>query len=207
MGALPEQQPLRLILITGLPGAGKSTLARLLARRHALPLIAKDTIKEPLMDRLQAGLLAQEGVSERERSRSLSDASFAVLFALARELLALGSSLILEGNFRKGEHEVELGSNALAAAGISRLCVAQVLCQIPEDERQARLLLRQQDPSRHPGHRDAQLDLTTGGAEHLDLPGERWQLATREGGPDAAWLAAMDGWLAGTDRKDKRGAA
>jgi predicted kinase len=84
-------------LITGLPGTGKSTLARSLARHFALPLICKDTIKEPLLDVI--------GAADRSASRRLSDASFAVMFALARDCLRAGTDVILEGNFRPGEHE------------------------------------------------------------------------------------------------------
>jgi predicted kinase len=95
-GTLVEVRQGHLILITGLPGTGKSTLARMIASRYGLPLICKDTIKEPLFDVI--------GASHRAGSRRLSDASFAVMFALARECLG-GTDLILEGNFRVGEHE------------------------------------------------------------------------------------------------------
>jgi predicted kinase len=40
------------VLVGGLPGSGKSTLAAPLARELGLPLIAKDAIKESLMDAL-----------------------------------------------------------------------------------------------------------------------------------------------------------
>ncbi|MDP9248071.1 MAG: AAA family ATPase, partial [Candidatus Dormibacteraeota bacterium] len=40
------------MLVGGLPGSGKSTLAAPLARELGLPLIAKDAIKESLMDAL-----------------------------------------------------------------------------------------------------------------------------------------------------------
>jgi predicted ATPase len=44
-----------LVLVTGPPGSGKTTLAVPLARRLELPLIAKDTIKEALFDALGTG--------------------------------------------------------------------------------------------------------------------------------------------------------
>jgi predicted kinase len=146
-----------LVIITGLPGTGKTTLAAGLARRHGVPLICKDTIKEPLMDVLGADAC---------RSRELSNASFAVMFSLARELLALGDSLILEGNFRSGEHETAL----LAALPPDSPNIIQVLCRADEDERCARILNR----TRHAGHRDAhQLDRVAACDAFLELPGER----------------------------------
>jgi predicted kinase len=41
-----------LIVITGLPGTGKTTLGRKLAEELALPFISKDDIKELLFDGL-----------------------------------------------------------------------------------------------------------------------------------------------------------
>jgi len=40
------------VLVAGWPGSGKSTLAAALAPRLGLPLLAKDEIKEALMDAL-----------------------------------------------------------------------------------------------------------------------------------------------------------
>jgi len=150
----------RLIIITGLPGTGKTTLALGLARRHGLPLICKDTIKEPLMDML----------GSEASSRALSNVSFAVMFSLARQLLSVGDSLILEGNFRSGEHEAPL----LAALPASAPTIVQVLCSANEEERRARLLQRPGDPTRHAGHQDAlQLQPVAACDRFLELPGER----------------------------------
>lgn len=150
----------RLVVITGLPGTGKTTLARDLARRHALPLICKDVIKEPLMDMLGSAAA----------SRQLSDAAFAVMFAVSKEWLALGQSLILEGNFRAGEHEAPL----LAALPANAPTIVQVLCSADEQERRSRLLQRSADASRHPGHRDAQQLAPAAACDSfLELPGER----------------------------------
>lgn len=181
-GKLIKVRQPHLILITGLPGTGKSTLARSLARHLALPLICKDTIKEPLLDLL--------GAADRSQSRRLSDASFAVMFALARDCLLAGTDVILEGNFRPGEHEAPLSVSVLEANTSGRndsdtsdpdatiapafspsasapgtnlndaphsVRVTQILCRTPEPVRIARLKARATDPSRHAGHRDAGL--------------------------------------------------
>ncbi len=131
-------------LVTGLPATGKSTLARALARALGVPLLAKDCIKEPLLEIL--------GAADRGASRRLSDASFAALFALAREQLAAVGAVVLEGNFRPGEHEPALRALLADAA-----CpCTQVLCRVAEPLRQARLKARGAQPTRHPGHRDAE---------------------------------------------------
>jgi adenylate kinase family enzyme len=39
----------RLVIVSGAPGAGKTTLARRLAAELAMPLIVRDDIKEALM--------------------------------------------------------------------------------------------------------------------------------------------------------------
>jgi len=44
--------PPLLIVVTGMPSSGKTTVAEDLSRRLQLPLIAKDTIKESLYDTL-----------------------------------------------------------------------------------------------------------------------------------------------------------
>jgi predicted kinase len=162
-----------LILITGLPGTGKSTLARILARRLDLPLICKDTIKEPLLDVI--------GATDRAHSRRLSDASFAVMFALARECLGSGVDLILEGNFRLGEHEAALQSLIAAPArtAVRSVAIAQVLCHANEHVRLARLKARATDPARHAGHRDADLAIDhSPPARFLALPGDRFEFVS-----------------------------
>jgi predicted kinase len=159
------------MLITGLPGTGKSTLARLLAHRYALPLICKDTIKEPLFDVI--------GAADRAASRRLSDASFAAMFALARDCLRVGVDLILEGNFRPGEHELAV-IDALPAqappAPRPAANIAQILCRASEPLRIARLTARATDISRHPGHDDAATlgqDASPPPSDFLALPGLR----------------------------------
>ncbi len=170
-----------LLIVTGLPATGKTTLARALARRHGAILIAKDVIKEPLLDVL--------GAADAAASRALSDASFAILFAMARELAGSGCDLVLEGNFRPGQHEESL--RPLFAAHVAG---AQLLCRVPESVRRARLHARAQDPSRHAGHRDAELlaaaaPVAGSSADgFLELPGARFESV--QGAPDST----LDEW-------------
>ena len=70
-----------LVVVTGPPAAGKTTVARGIAQRLRLPLVEKDTIKEALFDTLGTGDLAW--------SRRLGEATYGVIWAL-REAVESG---------------------------------------------------------------------------------------------------------------------
>ena len=178
-------KPGRVLVVTGLPGAGKSTLAAELARRYRLPLLGKDFIKEPLLDVL--------GAADPSASRKLSDASFATMFRLAAEWVRGGHGFILEGNFRPGEHEAPL------RVAFGSVQAVQVLCRVSEAERVTRLAARQADPSRHAGHRPGEQQSAAGAAigmnrsdAFLDLPGDRY---VYDAVSHHTVLAALDDWM------------
>ena len=176
-----RRQTAQVLIVTGLPAAGKTTLAMLLARRWSVPLLYKDLIKKALLDVL--------GATDASASRRLSDASFAVLFALARELVAAGASLVLEGNFRPAEH-------ASPARALSRTAkCAQVLCLSEEPERIRRLRARASDANRHAGHRDAeQAKSASRPAGYLNFPGERFLFTGTEAPEWPQLLERLDRW-------------
>ena len=126
-----------LVVVTGPPAAGKTSIAGALKLRLGLPVIAKDSLKEALGDGLQFA-------GAREASRRLGLGIFHVQFAVLHELLAAGVSVIAEGNFRHGEW-----FEALPPARITQLYVSAS----PEVLRE-RLLAR--DTHRHPVHYDAE---------------------------------------------------
>ena len=80
-----------LIIVSGPPGTGKSTLACRLAEAFPLPCLTKDDIKERLFDTL--------GWSDRAWSQRLGAASNELLLYMARQMMATQSHFILESAF------------------------------------------------------------------------------------------------------------
>ena len=151
-----------LVIVTGPPATGKSTLAPLVASRYGSTLLAKDEIKEELFDTL--------GTGDAGWSRRLSDASFATMFALAGDALGSGGSVVLEGNMRVGAHEGAI--RALLTRSSSIRCV-QVLCTVAEDVRRERIERRAREPLRHAGHLDTFTLFASAMAVFLDIPSIR----------------------------------
>ena len=123
-----------LVVVTGPPAAGKTTLARALAEELRLPLIAKDDIKETLFDAL--------GIGDREWSRRLGHATFEVQFRILRELLAAGCGVVAEGNFSRPDPFSVLPPSH----------IVQIVCAAERDELLRRF--RDRTSGRHPGHVD-----------------------------------------------------
>jgi predicted kinase len=100
-----------LVVVTGPPAAGKSTIADALAARLGLPLIAKDPLKERLADAL--------GTRGRADSHALGSATFGVLFHVLGELLANGCSAIAEGNFARADDFASLPPAAIVQVHVT----------------------------------------------------------------------------------------
>jgi predicted kinase len=79
------------VLVSGAPGAGKSTLAAPLSRALGLPLLSKDVIKEQLVATLPPG-----DPDPLVWSRVVGGAAMELLWLLARQ----PSAVVLEANVR-----------------------------------------------------------------------------------------------------------
>ena len=145
-----------LVVVTGAPATGKTTLGRRLGHDFALPFFSKDDMKEGLFDAL--------GWSDREWSRKIGAASFRLLFAIAEAQLAAGRSLILEGNFRP-----EFDTPRFRALLTRHPCAPfQVYCAASPDVLLSRFEARWEAGARHPGHAEHE-QMADFAANHLTL--------------------------------------
>src|ERR1044071_2065080 len=183
-----------LIIISGPPCAGKSTLATRLREELRWPLLAKDSFKELLFDSV--------GWSDRAWSKKLSQASYALLFNVAAEVLQAGQHCIMEGNFRWRENDGRFGSLLRPDLQVTQIC-----CTAPVPVLVARLHGRIAAGQRHPGHLDAATAAEMESelarlSQPLPIAGAQLAFDSSHVEPQAMNLliAAVRGLLAGTDR-------
>lgn len=140
-----KQFPPWLLIVTGPPAAGKSMLARHLAKDLYLPLLTKDGFKETLFDSLGHGSI--------EQSHQLGRAAYDLLFHSAGAVLKAWSDCMVEANF-----DVE-GS----LPSFERLQVEapyrplQIVCEARPETLALRYRARHLSGQRHPGHHGERL--------------------------------------------------
>lgn len=150
-----------LIIVTGAPCTGKTTLAQRIAREFGLPLVHRDGIKETLFDSL--------GWKDRRWSRKLGAASVDLLYHFMEVLLRAGQSCVVESNFYRRFAEEEL-------LDPKRRCpfeIFQILCKAKGEVLLQRFKQRSESGERHPGHVD---HLTYEEIGSSLLQGDRWRM-------------------------------
>ena len=79
------------IVLTGMPATGKSTICKALAAHFGFPVVEKDAIKEALFDTVGFTCYAEK--------RALDHAANAVVMHMTEQLLKAGGSVIVDNNF------------------------------------------------------------------------------------------------------------
>lgn len=135
-----------LILINGLPGAGKTTLAQAIAPALGATLISKDVVKEAVADAVHL---------DRETARTLGAAAMEMSWAIAQSVS--GIAIVESWWFAPRDRE-------FVRAGIMRVAADRTL-EIWCDATVEVARRRYRDRRRHPIHGDA---------DRLELDWDHW---------------------------------
>lgn len=149
-GKRADRSEPQVVLVSGAPASGKSTIAGPLARALDFALLSKDAIKEALFDSLR-GPVGDEAYSKR-----MSEAAMDVLFALATHC----PRVVLDANFRP--HDAHQRARLAALDGTT----VEVHCRC--DPQTAMRRYAQRADARHPAH--ALKRLTPELVAHHDRP-------------------------------------
>ncbi len=131
-----------LIVVSGAPGTGKTTIARILANDLRIPYLGKDLIKETLFDSM--------GTGDSAWSAKLGVASIELLFRLIEVQLEAGQSVVAESNFRR---ELDVSRFCRLQQNYSFGAV-EVHCKSERQALLSRYERRAGSADRHPGHYD-----------------------------------------------------
>jgi predicted kinase len=131
-----------IVIITGRPAAGKSTLAKWLSQELKLPLVSKDSVREELFDRL--------GWKDRKWAHELGKASVDMMFYFARAELEVGHSIIMDNSFYPpvSTPRFQALKEEYNAESI------QIVCDSDRETLFRRFKTRADLGNRHPGHGD-----------------------------------------------------
>ncbi|WP_295702325.1 GNAT family protein [Lapillicoccus sp.] len=159
-----RRHPRRLaVVVNGLPGAGKSTLAAALAAELGLPLLSKDVVKESVADVLGVGPAERERVPGTELGMAASEAIWSLL---------AGSPVgaVVESFFLAGRDDASVRAG-MQRAHLDPGSVPEVWCDLPAELARARFEDRSRRGERHGIH-------GTGGDQHA-----RWDAWERQARP------------------------
>jgi len=157
----------KLILICGLPGSGKTTLAKELSKKINIVCLHKDSIKEKLFETQKGKTL--------EDSQRIGNETINVLFHLIEEQIKNGVDLIAEApfNFPEDYSQIAEWENNY------EVNIFSIICQIDSEERKKRFNERE----RHTAHFDREVferHFQESEYDYKDIPGNQIRINTDE---------------------------
>jgi aminoglycoside phosphotransferase family enzyme/predicted kinase len=132
-----QEGQVTLVLVGGLPGTGKSTVARSLAEDGGWIVLRSDEIRKELAG-VEATAHQPAAYREGLYGEDMTSATYAALVERARPLLGQGYSVVLDASWSSKE---ERG----AASSMARDCAArliQIRCEAPPDVAEERIAAR-----------------------------------------------------------------
>lgn len=164
-----------IIIITGAPATGKTTLGNMLAEKYKLAFVSKDALKERIFDNL--------GWKDKDWSRKVSAASHRIMDYFIEQELRAGHSIILESNFKQ-----HIDSERFKKIQAQYDCaIIQILCWAEGEILFKRFMDRIGTEERHPGqveipYEEIRQDFISSGGKDpaLDIDGPTLQLDTTD---------------------------
>jgi aminoglycoside phosphotransferase family enzyme/predicted kinase len=119
-----EHADVRIAIVGGLPGSGKTTLADQLAEATGATLLRSDVIRAELFER-PPDASATSGFGEDRYDRDHGDATYDVLLSRAQRELADGRSVVLDASWSSADHRAHVRQLArdLHANPVELVCV------------------------------------------------------------------------------------
>ena len=129
---------IRLVVVGGLPGTGKSTLAAMLSRRHGWMLLRTDEVRKDLVGVAHG----RAGGADAYRP-DVTAATYTEVLRRAERLLGMGESVVLDASWSAARHRAD----AVAVAARTSSELWQLRCDVAPAIARARLAGRSGDAS------------------------------------------------------------
>jgi len=126
-------EKMKLVVFSGLPGTGKSTLAEVIGKQFGIPVFAKDWLE---------AVLLQNGLQPTQDGKALGYVGYELLTSLAERQLMLGQSAILDSV--ASIQKIRDAWKSLAGKYLAEWRVIECLCS-DETIHRERLLTRERD--------------------------------------------------------------